>query len=62
MAKAKIIPINDKIAKKAVAAYAEIEDRIVDAYSKAEDACVNLYLTREGESAAEAKERLKKEQ
>ena len=51
MAKSKIVKVNEKIAEK-----------VVDGYSKIEDAFVDRYLTKDGETVADAKERLKKEQ
>ena len=39
----------------------KIEDAVVGGYTKIEDAFVDRYLTRDGESVEEAKERIKKE-
>lgn len=61
MAKSKIVKANQKIADKVVGAYEKIEDAVVGGYTKIEDAFVNRYLTRDGESVEEAKERIKKE-
>lgn len=61
MAKSKIVKANQKIADKAVSAYEKIEDAVVGGYTKIEDAFVDRYLTRDGESVEEAKERIKKE-
>ena len=61
MAKSKIVKVNQKIADKAVSAYEKIEDAVVGGYTKIEDAFVDRYLTRDGESVEEEKERIKKE-
>ena len=50
MAKSKLVTTNEKIAEK-----------VVGGYTKVEDAFVERYLTKEGESVEEAKERLKRE-
>lgn len=50
MAKSKLIRANKKIAEKVVGGYTKIEDAFVD-----------LYLTKDGETVAEAKNRLKQE-
>lgn len=50
MAKSKLIKANEKIAEKVVNVYEKIEDRFVD-----------NYLTKEGETIEEAKDRLKNE-
>ena len=39
-----------------------MEGTVVDGYTKVEDAFVDRYLTKEGETVAQAKERLKREQ
>lgn len=62
MAKSKLVKANEKISKKVISAYKKIEDTVVDGYSKIEDTFVDHYLTKDGETIAEAKERLKKEQ
>lgn len=62
MAKSKIVKANEKIAEKVVGTFEKIEDTVVGGYSKIEDAFVDRYLTKDGESVADAKERLKKEQ
>lgn len=70
MAKSKIAKANEKIAdgvvgtyKKVehgvVGAYKKIEQGVVSGYSKVEDAFVDKYLTKDGESVEDAKERLK---
>ena len=70
MAKSKIIKANEKIAetvsggykkieKGVVDGYKKIEQGVVGGYSKIEDKFIDTYLTREGESLEEAKERLK---
>lgn len=73
MAKSKIVEANEKIAEGVVKGYKAIEKGVVDGYKKVEqgvvsgfakieDKFVDRYLTRDGETVEEAKERLKKEQ
>ena len=59
MATSKIVTENEKIAEKVVAAYEKVEDTVVAGYTKIEDAFVDRYLTRDGETVQEAKERLR---
>ena len=59
MATSKIVTANEKIAEKVVAAYEKGEDTVVAGYTKIEDAFVDRYLTRDGETVQEAKERLR---
>lgn len=70
MAKSKIVKANEKIAeavtggykkieKGVVDGYKKIEKGVVDGYTKLEDKFVDAYLTHDGETVAEAKERLK---
>lgn len=59
MATSKIVTANEKIAEKVVAAYEKVEDTVVAGYTKIEDAFVDHYLTRDGETVQEAKERLR---
>ncbi len=61
MAKSKIVKANQKIAEKVVGTFEKIEDTVVHGYTKIEDAFVDRYLTKDGESIEEAKERLKRE-
>ncbi|MBU9725344.1 hypothetical protein [Diplocloster modestus] len=61
MAKSKLIKANEKIAEKVVGTFEKIEDTVVGGYTKIEDAFVDRYLTKDGESIEEAKERLKRE-
>lgn len=62
MAKSKIVSANEKIAEKVVGAFGKVEDTVVSGYTKIEDAFVDRYLTKDGETISDAKERLKKEQ
>lgn len=62
MAKSKLVKANEKIAEKVVGTFEKIEDTVVGGYTKIEDAFVDRYLTKDGESIEEAKQRLKKEQ
>lgn len=59
MAKSKIVKANEKIAEKVVDTFEKIESTVVGGYSKIEDAFVDRYLTKDGETTADAKERLK---
>lgn len=72
MAKSKLVKANEKIIEGVTAGYKKIEDvvvgsykkvekTVVEGYEKVEDAFVDRYLTRDGESVEEAKERLKKD-
>lgn len=71
MAKSKIVKANEKIAgavtggykkieKGVVDGYKKIEQGVVAGYTKIEDKFVDAYLTKDGETVEEAKERLKK--
>ena len=53
--------MNEKIAEKATTAFSMIENTVVGEYSKIEDAFVDRYLTKDGETITQAKERLKRE-
>lgn len=70
MAKSKLIKANEKIADAVVGGYKKIENGVVDGYKKIEggvvggykkieDKFIDNYLTRDGESVEEARERLK---
>ena len=61
MAKSKIVKVSEKIAEKVTDGYKKIEDTVVGAYTKVEDSFVDNFLTKDGETVEEAKERLKKE-
>lgn len=61
MAKAKLVKANEKIAEKVVGTFGKIESTVVGGYTKIEDAFVDRYLTKDGETIEEAKERLKRE-
>lgn len=73
MAKSKLVAANKKIEEGVVGGYKKIEEGVVGGYKKIEEGVVNgfnkisdkfvdNYLTREGESVEEAKDRLTKEQ
>ena len=62
MAKARIAKISAKIAEAMTDGCKQIEKGVVGSYAKIEDKFVDAYLTREGESVEEAKERLRKKQ
>ena len=70
MAKSKIVEANAKIAESiterykkiepgVVDGYKKIEKGTVDGYAKIEDAFIDRFLTREGETVADARKRLK---
>ena len=70
MAKSKIIEANEKIAESVTEGYKKIESGVVDGYkkiekgvvegyTKIEDAFIDRFLTREGETVEEARQRLK---
>lgn len=69
MAKSKLVEVNKKIEQGVVGSYKKIEDGVVGGYKRIEDGVVggfqkitdkfvDNYLTRDGESVEEAKERL----
>ena len=62
MAKSKIVTGVEKSEKTVVNSYKKIEDTVVLGYTKIEDKFVDMYLTKDGETVEQAKERLKKEQ
>ena len=62
MAKSKLVKANEHIAEKVVGGYKKIEDTVVGGYRKIEDAFVDQYLTHDGESVEDAKERLHTQQ
>lgn len=61
MAKSKLIKANEKISKKVTATFGKIEEVVVGSYTKIEDNFVDHYLTRDGETIEEAKNRIKRE-
>jgi len=73
MAKSKLVKANEKIAEGVVGGYKKIEESVVGGYKKIEegavggfnkiaDKFVDNFLTEEGESVKEARERLSDEQ
>ena len=73
MAKSKLVKVNEKIAENVVGGYKKIEETVVGGYKKIEDGVVggfnrmsdhfvDQFLTKEGESVEQAKQRLAKEQ
>ena len=73
MAKSKLVKANERIAERVVGGYKKIEGGVVGGYKKIEegavsgfnkiaDKFVDNFLTKDGESIEEAKERLVKEQ
>lgn len=61
MKKSKLVKANEQISETVTAAFEAIQGTVVGGYTKIEDAFVERYLTKEGETLQEAKERLKKE-
>lgn len=59
MAKSKIVKANEKIEEKVTTTFTKMEHTVMGGYTKIEDAFVDRYLTKEGETIAEAKRRLK---
>ena len=73
MAKSKLVEANEKIAESVTGGYKKIETGVVDGYkkiekcavdgyTKIEDAFIGRFLTHEGETAEEARKRLKEKQ
>lgn len=60
MAKSKLVKANEKIADSVTSGYKKVEDTVVGGYRKIEDAFVERYLTKDGETVEEAKQRIKK--
>ena len=71
MAKSTLVEVNKKIEKRVIGGYKKIEDGVVSSYKKIEegavggfqkvtDKFVDNFLTQEGETVEEAKERLAK--
>ena len=60
MATSKLVKANEKISEAVTGGFAKVERCVVDQYTKIEDKFVEIYLTKAGETAAEAKERLRK--
>lgn len=61
MAKSKIVKTSEAIEKTVVGAYQKVESAVVGGYTKVEDAFVARYLTKDGETVEEAKQRLKRD-
>lgn len=57
----KVVGAYKKIESGTVGTYKKIEDGVVGGYTKIEDKFVDSFLTREGETIAEAKQRLRGE-
>lgn len=62
MAKSKLVKANDKIAEGVVGGYKKIEEGVTQRFDKIADKFVDNFLTKEGESVEEARERLAAEQ
>lgn len=61
MAKSKLVKANQKIETKVVNGYRAIEHKVVKDYHKMEDKFVDQYLTKDGESLEDVKQRLQKQ-
>ena len=61
MAKSKLIAANKKIENSVVGGYKKIEDGVVGGFTKMSDGFVDQFLTKDGESIEDAKNRLKEE-
>lgn len=59
MAKSKLIQANKKMEEKIVGSFHKVEDSVVGGYKKIEDTFVDQFLTHDGETIEEAKERLR---
>lgn len=62
MAESKLVKANEKIAEAVVGGYKKIEDGVVSGFGRITDKFVGEFLTREGETVEDAKERLAAEQ
>lgn len=62
MAKSKLVKVNEKIAEKVVGGYKKIEEGAVLGFNKIAAKFVDNYLTKEGETLEEARERLAEEE
>lgn len=62
MAKSKLAKANEKITEKVTTTFSKIEEGVIGGYTKIEDAFVDRYLTKDGETVEEAKQRLKQGQ
>ena len=61
MAKSKLGKVNQKIAEAVVSGYKKIEGSVVGGFTKISDGFVDQFLTRDGETVADAKNRLNAE-
>lgn len=61
MAKSKLLKANKKIEENVIKNFRKINDAVIENYTKIEDKFVDQYLTRNGETVADAKARLKKQ-
>ena len=62
MAKSKLVKANEKIAEKVAGGYKAIENGVVGVCTKIENKFVDQFLTKDGETVEEAKNRLKAQQ
>lgn len=61
MAKSKLAAANKRMERSVTEGFTKMSRAVVGGYTKIEDVFVDRYLTRDGETVGEAKERLKKE-
>lgn len=61
MAVSKLIQSNRKIQTHVITGFQRINNTVASKYTQIEDSFVDAFLTREGESVADAKSRLKEE-
>ena len=62
MAKSKLVAANKKIEEAVVGGFKKIENGVVGGFNKMTDKFVDNYLTADGESVEEAKERISADQ
>ena len=58
MAKSKLVQVNEKIAETVTEGFRKIENGVVDGFNKMTDRIVDQFLTREGETVEEARQRM----
>ena len=62
MSKSKLVKVNEKIAEGVTTGFKKMSDGVVESYTKIEDNFVDHFSTKGGETAEEAKARLKEEE
>lgn len=61
MAKSNLVKANEKVAETVTGVFSKIEHGVVGTYTQIEDTFVEACLAKDGETAAEAKKRLRQE-